>query len=80
MGKTRSSILIKTFPLFLNFIMPSFDKLSKSKSLLSQRIFLPIANTASQTKNIPVIFLILVFIYKKYGKAWALIFRKTLPE
>ena len=43
-------------------------------------MFLLSANTASQTKNVPVIFLILVFIYKKYEKARALIFRKTLLE
>ena len=60
--------------------MPSFRKLNKSKQLLSQRIYLPSANTASQTKNVTVIFLILVFIYKKYEKARALIFRKTLLE
>ena len=60
--------------------MPSFRKLNKSKLLLSQRTFLPSANTASQNKNVPVILFILVFIYQKYEKAGALIFRKTLLE
>ena len=35
---------------------------------------------ASQKKNVPVIFLILVFINKKLEKAGALSFRKTLLE
>ena len=43
-------------------------------------IFLPSGNTASQTKNVAVMFLILVLIYQKYEKARALIFRKTLLE
>ena len=43
-------------------------------------IILPTANKASQTSNVPVIFFIFVFIYKKYKKAEALIFRKTLLE
>ena len=41
-------------------------------------MFLPSANAASQKKNVTVIFFILVFIYKKYKKTWALILRKTL--
>ena len=57
-------IHIKTFPLIT----------------LSQNKYLPSANTASQTKNATVVFLILVFVYKKYEKARALIFRKTLLE
>ena len=47
---------------------------------MSQRIILPSANKASQTKNVPVIFLNLGFIYKKCKKAEVLIFRKMLLE
>ena len=43
-------------------------------------MFLPSTNTASQKKNVPVIFSISVFIYEKYEKPGALIFRKTLLE
>ena len=34
-------------------------------------MFLTNANRASEMKNVPVIFLILVFIYKEYEKAMA---------
>ena len=43
-------------------------------------MFLHNANTASQKKNLRVIFLILVFIYKKYENTGTLILRKTLLE
>ena len=41
-------------------------------------MFLPSANATSQKKNVTVICLILVFIYKKHEKTGALILRKTL--
>ena len=78
-GKNTLKYSYKNFPTFLKFHEKCLVSGNKGYPLL-QRIFLPSAITASQKKNVPVIFLILVFIYKKYEKARALIFRKTLLE
>ena len=68
----------KNFPCFLKFHKKCL--VSANNFYHKGRIFLPSANTTSQTKNVPAIFLILVFIYEKFEKKLGLILRKTLLE